>query len=452
MAPSRPLLLALQALLPALLAFALAWHRGPGGAGALALLAGLLALALARAADGVWRGAADRQGLAVRALAERRAPLDVRGVPPPLEALLREVLALDAGWQERSETLTREAEMLTAALDGMTEGVWITDREGTLLRSNRALKEMLFSSQPVAGERPLALLRSEALHSAVMRACQEGQTAQLELQVEGLRPRTLSVFVTPLGGSLPGSAAVFHDVTELRRLEKVRKDFVANVSHELRTPITAIRGYAETLQAGALEDREAAPRMVDVIHRQSERLSELVEDLLELSRLESRELQLAREPVGVLQAAQRVVETVRMRAERKRLGLRLEVPAGLTVLGDRRAVEQVLLNLLDNAVKYTPEGGNVRLSAYLHGGRVAVSVRDSGIGIEPRHLPRIFERFYRVDKGRSRDSGGTGLGLSIVKHLLGAMGGDVQVESTPNHGSTFTIFLPLGAASTAATG
>jgi two-component system phosphate regulon sensor histidine kinase PhoR len=253
----------------------------------------------------------------------------------------------------------------------------------------------------------------------------------------------LSVRVTPLGRDLPGSAAVFHDVTELRRLENVRKDFVANVSHELRTPITAVRGYAETLQSGALRDPNVAPKMVEIIHRQSERLSELVEDLLELSRLESREVKLTFSSVSLAVAASRAAEAVKPKAVGKAIHLELHVPPELAARGDERAVEQVLLNLLDNAVKYTPAGGRVDVHGGLEDGRCVVRVKDTGLGIEPRHLSRIFERFYRVDKGRSREMGGTGLGLSIVKHLMGAMEGEVKVESQPNVGSVFAIFLPV---------
>jgi two-component system phosphate regulon sensor histidine kinase PhoR len=235
---------------------------------------------------------------------------------------------------------------------------------------------------------------------------------------------------------------VFFDVTELRRLEKVRKDFVANVSHELRTPITAIRGYSETLMSGALNDASAAPKMVDIIHRQSERLSELVEDLLELSRIESKQLQLAQEPVELAEAAQRASEAVRPKARARNTTIDLQIDPGLSALADQRALEQVLLNLLDNAVKYTPPSGHVWVSAKRREHDVQVAIRDDGPGIEPRHLPRIFERFYRVDKGRSRDMGGTGLGLSIVKHLVTGMKGEVRVESAPGKGSTFFVELP----------
>ncbi len=352
----------------------------------------------------------------------------------------------------RNAGLNQEARTLIAVLDGMAEGLWVTDAEGTVVRHNDALRAMLQTTGDIVGQRPLALLRNDALNEAVVRACREGASTHLELTLEGLFTRTLAIRVTPLGRDRPGSAAVFHDVTELRHLEKVRKDFVANVSHELRTPITAIRGYAETLQGGALQDPVMAPKMVDIIHRQSERLSELVEDLLELSRLESRELKLQVTDVSLAVAVSRAAEVVRHKAQGKKITVELDVPQGLMGRGDERGLEQVLLNLLDNAVKYTPEGGRVTVTGVQEDGRSVVHVQDTGVGIEPKHLARIFERFYRVDKGRSRDMGGTGLGLSIVKHLLSAMGGEVRVESQPNEGSTFTIFLPAPVPTEAAAG
>jgi two-component system phosphate regulon sensor histidine kinase PhoR len=421
-------------------------HSGIGVTAALVTLAGSGASLMAS------RDAVDRQ---LRALA-RKTRVRAEGMPPasPEDERSEEVASLEgaidslhARLRAQNAAQLQEARTLTAVLDGMAEGIWVTDAEGTVLRHNDALRGMLPpSGGAIIGQRPLALIRNEALHEAVMRACHEGATSRLELTLEGLFPRTLAIRVAPLGKDLPGSAAVFHDVTELRRLEKVRKDFVANVSHELRTPITAIRGYAETLQDGALKDPQVAPQMVEIIHRQSERLSELVEDLLELSRLETREVKLERAEVPLAVAATRAADTVRPKAGTKRIAVKLHVPAELVARGDERAVEQVLLNLLDNAVKYTPAGGQVNVLGTLEDGRCVVRVKDSGLGIEPKHLSRIFERFYRVDKGRSRDTGGTGLGLAIVKHLVGAMEGEVKVESQPNEGSTFTIFLPAAAA------
>lgn len=338
---------------------------------------------------------------------------------------------------------SRALAVLRAVIDGMAEGVWVTSDDGTVVEHNNALKELLFSGTGIVGHKAGEIVESAELQQAVQRACREHVASRLELNLEGVRPRVLSVHVSPLGHELSGSSAVFFDVTELRRLEKVRKDFVANVSHELRTPVTAIRGYAETLLSGALKDPTAAPKMVDIIHRQSERLSELVEDLLELSRLESRELQLAEKPINLAQAAQGASEAVRPKARARNTAIELQVPPDLFVLADPRGVEQVVLNLLDNAVKYTPPNGRVWLKARPLGAEVELTVKDDGPGIEARHLPRLFERFYRVDKGRSRDMGGTGLGLSIVKHLVTAMKGDVRVESTPGQGSTFFVTLPV---------
>ncbi len=345
---------------------------------------------------------------------------------------------------QSAREMARQLAVLRAVIDGMAEGVWITSNDGTVMEHNDALKEMLYAGQQLVGRRPVELLRSAELQVAVEQACRENATARLELTVEGVRPRVLSVHVSPLGRELGGSAAVFFDVTELRRLEKVRKDFVANVSHELRTPITAIRGYSETLMSGAVNDPVAAPKMVDIIHRQSERLSELVEDLLELSRLESKQILLEKKPVELAEAAQRASEAVRPKARARSTAIELQIAPGLHALGDQRAVEQVLLNLLDNAVKYTPPNGHVWVTATDSAATdaVVISIRDDGPGIEARHLPRIFERFYRVDKGRSRDMGGTGLGLSIVKHLVTAMNGEVRVESAPGQGSTFFLSLP----------
>ncbi|MDC0708998.1 ATP-binding protein [Stigmatella sp. ncwal1] len=437
----------LSLLLPAAVVMLLLMALGQPGT---AVGAALVTLAGSIAAHVANRDQVQRQ---IQALAsktrERAEGPSLR--PPPDPERMDEMASLEGAIDSLHSRLTtqnvqrtQEAHTLTAVLDGMVEGIWITDAEGTVIRHNDALREMLQPGRGAAivGQRPLALIRDEALNDAVARACREGTSSRLELTLEGLFPLTLSIRVTPLGKDLPGSAAVFNDVTELRRLENVRKDFVANVSHELRTPITAIRGYAETLQNGALQDPAVAPKMVEIIHRQSERLSELVEDLLELSRLESREMKLRFADVSLAVAASRAAETVKPKAEGKNIHLELHVPPDLQARGDERAVEQVLLNLLDNAVKYTPAGGRVDVRGSRENGRCVVRVKDTGVGIEPKHLSRIFERFYRVDKGRSRDMGGTGLGLSIVKHLLGAMDGEVKVESHPNVGSVFVIFLP----------
>jgi len=231
---------------------------------------------------------------------------------------------------------------------------------------------------------------------------------------------------------------------ELSRLESIRRDFVANASHELRTPVSSVRSAAETLRAGALRDPEAAGRFLEIVERNAERLDRLIADLLDLSRIESRESKLDLEPVEVASVAAHVLGHFRERVERKRIRLEWVPPSGELprVRADRRALEQVLTNLVDNAVKYCPEAAEIRVRAASDGDRVRVSVEDNGPGIEAKHLPRLFERFYRVDAGRSRELGGTGLGLSIVKHLVEAMGGAVGVESAPGKGSTFSFTLP----------
>ena len=343
--------------------------------------------------------------------------------------------------EERDGALL-EVQTLAAAIEGMDEGMWITDANGVVIRHNEALRTILGTDQELVGQRPLFLVRRTELHDAVLRACREGVTSKVEVSMDAPRSKTLEVHIAPLGGSLPGSAAVFRDVTERKRLERVRQDFVANVSHELRTPIAAIVGYAETLRSGALSDPRHAPQMVEIIHRQSERLGELVSDLLELSRLDAGERPLSSTSFSLGEVARQASEAMEPRAASKRLSLQLRVPTDLMARADPKAVEQVLLNLLDNAIKYTPEGGTVELIGERLGDRAQLSVKDTGLGIEAKHLPRLFERFYRVDRGRSREMGGTGLGLSIVRHLVNGMEGEVRVASQLGVGTTFTVVLP----------
>ncbi|MGO8970502.1 MAG: ATP-binding protein [Myxococcaceae bacterium] len=358
-----------------------------------------------------------------------------------LSANAAEASARARASQEERDAAAYEERVLAAALEGIADGVWITDVSGAVVRHNAALRRLLDAGEEVVGKRPLFLVRKGELHEAVLRACEAGTSSVVQVVMEGPRPRVLEVQVAPLGGGLPGSAAVFRDVTELKRLERVRQDFVANVSHELRTPIAAILGYAETLQSGALTDTTHGPQMVDIIHRQSERLSELVSDLLELSRLDAGERPLSVAAVAVGEVVARAAEAVEPRASAKHIAINHSVAPGLAARADAKALEQVLLNLLDNAVKYTPEGGSVELIGRQDASRVELRVRDTGLGIESKHLPRLFERFYRVDRGRSREMGGTGLGLSIVRHLVSAMGGEVSVQSQLGLGSTFTVTL-----------
>lgn len=353
--------------------------------------------------------------------------------------------AMDQLAQSLSSTLSAlrsERDLLNSVLNGMHDGVLMLDEDQRVALVNPALREMLLLGHDAAHQ-PLDLARDPVLQDLLARARSRVGFASGEIELEGLKPRRLLVRAQALSGEPGGLLVVFVDVTDLRRLEKLRRDFVANVSHELRTPVTAVRSAAETLRDAARSDPSAVPRFVDIIDRNAERLHRLVEDLLDLSRLDSREYKLALERVELSNAVQQVFALFRERAEKKGVQLVNAIPETAPAgWADRRALEQVLTNLLENAIKYCPPGAVVRVQ---HSDESAQSVRvmitDTGVGIEAKHLPRLFERFYRIDKGRSRDIGGTGLGLSIVKHLVEAMGGTVGVTSEPGRGSTFSFSL-----------
>jgi two-component system phosphate regulon sensor histidine kinase PhoR len=266
-----------------------------------------------------------------------------------------------------------------------------------------------------------------------------------EVTLDRPRPRQLLVHAAPLHGQSPGALVVLVDVTEIRRLEAVRKDFVANVSHELRTPLTAVRTAVETARATLGKDPGEADRFLAIADRHAERLTALVRDLLDLSRVESGQLALEMGAVSAAEVAAEVLAVFGEPAARRHIRISSEFDPELPlVLADWEALHQVLTNLVENAIKYCDEGGAVTVSGRLDGSsHLRVLVTDSGPGIAPKHLPRLFERFYRVDPGRSRERGGTGLGLSIVKHLCEAMGGTVSVESQPGRGSTFTVRLAV---------
>jgi two-component system phosphate regulon sensor histidine kinase PhoR len=237
---------------------------------------------------------------------------------------------------------------------------------------------------------------------------------------------------------------VLHDVTELRRLERVRQDFVANVSHEFKTPLTAIQGFAETLLAGAIEDPRNNRRFLEIIRDHAVRLARLTDDLLKLARIEAGKLEVQFSAVGVIDLAERCAETALLKADRKQILLEIEIPPGLPpVRGDAGLLRDVLQNLLDNAIQYTPPGGQIHVSAAATEREVVITVADTGIGIPLADQERIFERFYRVDAARSREAGGTGLGLSIAKHIVEVHGGRLLVESEVGAGSKFSFSIPL---------
>ena len=315
-----------------------------------------------------------------------------------------------------------------------TSSAALVSKEGWVRASNAAF-DTLAASGRAAGLTPLEITRSAELSEAVRRAL-EGTARRLDLEIGR---RTYLAHLAPL---LRGEVLLLlRDVTEGRRAEATRRDFVANASHELRTPISAIRAAAETLLAGALEDEAAARGFVEIVARHAERLSRLTQDLLDLSRLESRQWRFDLARVDAAAVARQVVELLDAEAHEKGLALASEVPADAAVRADPRALEQVLVNLAENAIKYTAQG-KVTLGAARDGERWMLTVADTGPGIERHHLARIFERFYRVDPGRSREQGGTGLGLAIVKHLVALQGGRIELRSEPGKGSCFRVEFP----------
>jgi two-component system, OmpR family, phosphate regulon sensor histidine kinase PhoR len=341
-------------------------------------------------------------------------------------------------------TLDRERRRSSALLESMSEAVLALDADGRVTLANPAALQLLRVGATPTGVIGRTLLETVRLPALVeVAASAGGEPRERELELPGAQPRRVLVRARPLAGG-SGSVLVMHDVTELRRLETIRRDFVANVSHELRTPVSVIRANAETLLSGGLEDPVRSRGFVDGIWRNAERLAALLADLLDIARIEAGQYRLDKREVRVGQVLAFAVETYEAKARAKRIALAAAGADDLTVVADESALNQVVSNFVDNAVKYTPDGGHVTLEARVDPQRdvVRVTVTDDGPGIEPRHRARIFERFYRVDPGRSREMGGTGLGLAIAKHLSESMGGEVGVGPASPHGSVFWVALP----------
>jgi two-component system phosphate regulon sensor histidine kinase PhoR len=289
------------------------------------------------------------------------------------------------------------------------------------------------------------VIRQSELLTAIQQVLAGRETVHSEVVMGTVRPRSFAITAAPVrANGTTGAVLVLHDISELRRLERVRRDFVANVSHEFKTPLTAIQGFAETLLAGALDDRQNRQRFLEIIRDHARRLTRLTDDLLKLSLIEAGKLDLEFQPLAVADLIDSCVEITRLKAEEKQQTLQVECPADLpTVRGDFRRLQEVLQNLLDNAVQYTPAGGRITARAQAGNGTVVITVSDTGIGIPQADQARIFERFYRVDAARSRAVGGTGLGLAISRHIVEAHGGRIWVESTVGQGSDFHFALPI---------
>ncbi len=361
--------------------------------------------------------------------------------------LARAITDMSDEIKDKMEKIKSESTKLDIVLSSMFEGVIVTDQAGIIILMNPALKKLFFIDYDPKGKRPLEVIRNTSVQDIVDRILQGKQRlATEEISVTQPEEKILQVNGAAIirNNSLEGTVLVFHDISELRRLEKIRQDFVANVSHELRTPVSSIKGYAETLLEGAIEDKENARDFVSIIHQDSDRLAKLIDDLLDLSKIESGKMKMAFLPVDAAALIKRSVAVIENQAKEKNISLKADLPAQLPkIQADETRFSQVMINLLDNAVKYTPEGGTVTISTSIKEKFLQVEVSDTGIGIPESDIPRIFERFYRVDKAHSRELGGTGLGLSIVKHIVQSHGGQVWLKSEPGQGSTFSFTIPL---------
>jgi len=442
---------------PTLAAVVVAWIA-PFESGWARLGVGVLAaaaLAAVGARRHVGRVRALREWIARVGSGDRGSPPLVAGEPDELDRLSRDVGEVVAQLGAEIVRLKNERDRLEAILAAMVEGVIVIDRLGTILRANERVLETfgLVADENLAGRRLWDLSRDLEFNAVVRQALASGKPTFREVELRGAIQRFLRITVGP---TADGSAwvLVFHDVTETKHLERVRTDFVANVSHELKTPLTAIKGFAETLVSSGFEDGQRAAHFVAIIDRQAERLSRLIDDLLILSDLELGKSPMRVRAVSLQSAVHEVAELLSEPARRGQVAVRIDVAPELAVACDPDRLAQVISNLLDNAIKYTPAGGSVSVAArpVADEGVVELTVADTGAGIPAEDLPRVTERFYRVDKARSREFGGTGLGLSIVKHIVQAHGGRLAIESRVGAGTTVRVTLPLAPAATTAVG
>jgi two-component system phosphate regulon sensor histidine kinase PhoR len=391
--------------------------------------------------------------------------------PLPAERADDELASLAAALNQAAAQLDRTLQSLSgerhrssAILRSMVEGVAVIDASEKIVFSNRAFSNILnLETAAIEGHPVIEVLRNSDLLGMIRRALkgEEGLSTDIVMGIVQQRSFTVTatpvkalnatsaeshpVAVSPLPSEKPsGAVLVLHDVTELRRLERVRQDFVANVSHEFKTPLTAIQGFAETLLAGAIDDPQNNRRFLEIIREHAARLARLTDDLLKLARIEAGKLELEFSPVGITELVESCSETTLLRASRKQIALEIEIPPGLPAMrGDRGLLHEVLQNLLDNAVQYTGAGGHICVSAAGRDHEAVISVSDTGIGIPLAAQERIFERFYRIDAARSREAGGTGLGLSIARHIVEAHGGRIWVDSEVGAGSRFSFSIPL---------
>jgi two-component system phosphate regulon sensor histidine kinase PhoR len=352
---------------------------------------------------------------------------------------------------DRIETIISQRNQLETVLASMLEGVIAVDTEERIVTINRAAAQ-LFENEPAncQGKSIEEVIRSPAMQQFIRHSLRNKSPSEEDITVFQNEERVIDVKGSPLLDTNQhqiGTLMVFHDVTQLRRLENMRRDFVANVSHEIKTPLTAIKGFVETLQQGNVEKAHEKERFLGIIQKHVDRLNAIVEDLLALSRIEQEDerKEIKFEKVNLSDLFRAAIQLCRPKAEEKKIRIDLDCEKDATAIFDPALIEQAVVNLLDNAIKYSDSQSSITLKSHQQNSEVIISVQDHGIGIAQKHLPRLFERFYRVDRARSRNMGGTGLGLAIVKHIAQAHGGHVSVESKLGEGSCFSIHLPQNA-------
>ncbi|QQR81701.1 MAG: GHKL domain-containing protein [Deltaproteobacteria bacterium] len=353
---------------------------------------------------------------------------------------------IEKNLQQKISELSEEKNQLQLILDSMVEGVLVTNAQGQILLYNPSLSDIFSIQTPCQGKRVLECIRHKGLDEMIEKVLREKTTEELEMVLHTLDDeKHIMVRSSPyqMGTGALGSVSVFNDVTRIRQLERTRRDFVANVSHELKTPLTNIRGYAETLNSGALEDKDAAKRFLEKIERNAIHLQELVEDILSISEIESGRFELHIKEFNLVNVLEDLIEQHQLQISEKKLTLDSQLSQAGTIRADEKAMKQIFNNLLENAIKYTPEQGKITVRAFQEKSKIRIEIEDTGIGIPEADQPFVFERFYRVDKARSRPTGGTGLGLSIVKHLVQAHGGEVGMKSDVGKGSLFWFTISL---------
>jgi len=375
--------------------------------------------------------------------------LEARNLSLEVADLATALNSMASQLDQRLQTVTGQRNQLEAVFAGMVEAVLVVDRDERIVNINQAASLLLNVAATTAKGKPiLEILRNTELLGFVRRSLAANHPLEDEIVLRqnhgDIYFQVHGAFYRDADNTRVGTLIVLNDITRLRLLQNMRRDFVANVSHELRTPITAIKGFVETLQDGAVSCPEDANRFLAIIHRHADRLNAIVEDLLTLSRIEQEQTtgDIALEQVALQPVMQNVIETCAWQTRSKNITLVLDCPETLTAGINGPLLEQALCNLVVNAIKYSPDNSEIHLAAAALPDRVRITVTDCGIGIATEHLPRLFERFYRSDKARSRKLGGTGLGLAIVKHIVQAHHGSIKVDSSPGHGTTFSIDLP----------